>query len=124
MSIEEFEVRPSLTRIEDVRQFLARLWSPSARQSTVFVGAGISVPTPSCLPSAKDVIEQVIHALAGHPALDAQYRDLLGSVQEANVKLEFCWRSYRERLPQTSLRYSKSLMVLILISIIISSRDC
>ena len=88
MSIKESVVRPSLTRIEDVRQFLAGLWSASARQSTVFVGAGISVPTPSCLPSAKDVIEQVIHALADHPGLGAQRRDLLESVQRANIKLE------------------------------------
>ena len=88
MSIEELATRPPLTRIEDARQFLTGLWSAPARQSTVFVGAGISVPKPSCLPSAKDVIEQVVQALGGHRALDAQCRDLLESVRRANVKLE------------------------------------
>jgi hypothetical protein len=85
---QEPTIRPSLTGIEDVRQFLGELWSGSAPQSAIFAGAGISVPEPSGLPLAQDVIEHATHALANDPAVAPYCRDLLESVQKANVKME------------------------------------
>lgn len=93
----------SLTNLEDLREFLVSLWSQPGQSATVFAGAGISIPPPSNLPSAVEVIELVTSTLCNHPAIEEYRADLLQSLRNRGLKMEVLFemaqRSAATKLP-------------------------
>src|SRR4051794_6233619 len=88
MVLTQSVLRPPLNSLDEVRQFLVELWSNPGGRSAIFAGAGISVPAPSHLSTARDVIEHVTKALTHHPLIENYHRELAESLQQANVKME------------------------------------
>jgi len=88
MVLSQSVLRPPLISLEEVHQFLVKLWSDPGGRSTIFAGAGISVPGPSHLPTARDVIEHVTKALTNHPLIENYHHELAESLQQASVKME------------------------------------
>jgi len=88
MFSSEFPPWHTLTRIEDVPGCLATAWSTPGRQMAVFAGAGISIPPPSSLPSAIEIINNLTIALCAHPSTSTYMGSLLESVLAAGMKME------------------------------------
>jgi len=80
--------RPILKNMEDLQNFLVSELKVSNHPMSFFVGAGISMPMPSGLPSAKSVITNVIEALCIEPGLDNYRRDLPNRVLDAGMNME------------------------------------
>ena len=64
-------VRPLLFSVEEVYHFLVSQLRDTGTAVTVFAGAGISIPPPSCLPSAANIVTCVIEALCVDEATQA-----------------------------------------------------
>lgn len=80
--------RHTLTDIEGVSSFLATAWSTPGRQISVFAGAGISVPPPSSLPSAIEIIRSLTAALCAHPGTSQYAASLPEAVLASRMKME------------------------------------
>jgi tetratricopeptide (TPR) repeat protein len=78
----------TLTDIEGVSSFLATSWSIPGQQIAVFAGAGISIPPPSSLPSAIEIIRNLTTALCAHPNTSQYVGSLPEAVLASGTKME------------------------------------
>lgn len=80
--------RPILKNMDDLHNFLVSELKVANHPVSFFVGAGISIPPPSSLPSANNIIKDVIEALCIEPELDIYRRDLPKRSLDAGMKME------------------------------------
>lgn len=81
MSSECFNLNPSV--LPEITEDLEELVGHALSRPTVFlVGSGVSIPPPACLPSAWDMINLVVQALAPRDARADEIEAICGALPE------------------------------------------
>lgn len=80
--------RPTLANMEDLHDFLVSELRMANKPLNFFVGAGISIPSPSCLPSSNSIISLVLDALCINLKTTTYLDNLPKRAIDVKIKME------------------------------------
>ena len=80
--------RPIIHTADDLRDYMINLLKDQKRAISFFVGAGISVPEPSSIPSASVIIRKTINSLCLEKGMETYRENLPNKALESGLKME------------------------------------